>query len=77
MLTPAQCRAARALLHWSQERLADASQVGVTTIRVFELETSSPRRMTLLTLRRALEDGGVIFIDADLYGPGVRLREVK
>ena len=44
-LTSAQIRAARALIRWSAQELADASSVGVTTIRRAELtrsETTAP-----------------------------------
>ncbi|HEX2581072.1 MAG TPA: transcriptional regulator [Dongiaceae bacterium] len=61
-ITPAQCRAARALLHWSQQRLAANSEVSVTAIRVFETEHTDPRRVTLAALRLAFEKAGVDFI---------------
>lgn len=71
-MTPAQSRAARALLDWKQERLAEAASVGVTTIRNFENSKISPHRSTLAVIRRALEDAGVEFTNDD--GPGVKLR---
>jgi transcriptional regulator with XRE-family HTH domain len=75
MITAAQCRAARALIRWSQDQLAEASQVGVAAIRVFETEQSSPRRVTLAAIRTALESAGVEFIAENGGGPGVRLRK--
>jgi transcriptional regulator with XRE-family HTH domain len=75
-LTSAQIRAARALLRWSAEDLARESTLGVTTIRRAEL-TESQTSMTAandLAVRRALEAGGVEFIDENGGGPGVRLR---
>ena len=75
-LTSAQIRAARALIRWSAEDLARQSTVSVTTIRRAELRPST----TVLTrandqaIRRALEEAGVGFIDAEGGGPGVRLR---
>ncbi len=75
MMTPAQCRAARALADWSQQQLADAAGVGNATIRNFEAGRSSPQRATLDVLRRALEAAGVIFVDENGEGPGVRLRK--
>ncbi len=75
MITPAQCRAARALLNWSQQQLADASKAGVVTIRNFEGGKSSPINSTLEVLRRALESAGVIFVEENGEGPGVRLRK--
>jgi transcriptional regulator with XRE-family HTH domain len=75
MLTAAQCRAARALLDWSQQSLADAAKVGNATIRNFESGKTTPQNATLEMLRQALGKAGVIFIDQNGEGPGVRLRK--
>jgi transcriptional regulator with XRE-family HTH domain len=77
MITPAQCRAARALLDWSQQQLADAAKIGNATIRNFESGKSSPQSATLDVLRRALEGAGVIFVEENGEGPGVRLKKEK
>jgi transcriptional regulator with XRE-family HTH domain len=74
-VTPAQCRAARALVDWTQSDLAKSSEVGEVTIRQFERGATEPRRAILTALRRALEDAGVKFIVGKGGGPGVRLRE--
>jgi transcriptional regulator with XRE-family HTH domain len=71
---PAQCRAARALLGWSQGQLAAASKVAVKTIADFERESRKPYERTLADIRRALEAAGVELI-AENGGPGVRLRK--
>lgn len=75
MLTASQCRAARGLLDWTQQQLADAARVGVATIRQFEGGATVPRHATLAVLKGALELAGVEFIDEDGGGPGVRLRK--
>ncbi|WP_424629019.1 PAS domain-containing protein [Bradyrhizobium sp. SYSU BS000235] len=55
-------RAARALLNWSIEDLANRSKASVSSIRRVEsCDTSSIRRPTLEAIKAALEDGGVIF----------------
>jgi len=43
----------------------------------FERGARQPYNRTLVDIRRALEDAGVIFIDAEegIGGPGVRLKE--
>jgi transcriptional regulator with XRE-family HTH domain len=74
MLTASQCRGARGILDWTQQQLADASMIGVATIRQFEGGATEPRLATLLVLRQALETAGVDFIDENGGGPGVRLR---
>jgi len=59
--------------------LANASAVGVTTIRRAEL-TASETKLTRVNdhaIRRVLEEAGVEFIDAEGGGAGVRLREAK
>lgn len=75
MIVPTQCRAGRALLGWSQQELADRAKVGVVTVRQFEAGAAQPRNATLDVLCRALEAAGVIFIDENGEGPGVRLRK--
>lgn len=75
MITSAQCRAGRALLNWSQQQLSDAARVGVVTVRQFESGGSEPRNATLDVIRRALELAGVIFVEENGEGPGVRLKK--
>jgi transcriptional regulator with XRE-family HTH domain len=73
MLTPAQCRAARGLIDWSQSDLALQARVGIVTVRQLEAGVHAPRRATLDVVRRALESAGVEFIDENGGGAGVRL----
>ncbi len=76
-LTGAQIRAARALLRWSADDLARASALGVNTIRRAELAEglTSMTAANDLSVRRALENAGVEFIEENGGGPGVRLRK--
>jgi transcriptional regulator with XRE-family HTH domain len=75
MLTPAQLRAARALVGWSRETLAEKSGTAAQTVQGFEALGSDPKLSTLNKWYRALEGAGVEFIDDDAErGPGVRLR---
>ena len=74
-ISSAQMRAARALLRWSALDLAEASKVGVATIRRVEV-VDGEIPVTLANeaaLRQALEAAGVEFIDENGGGPGVRL----
>ena len=81
MLTPDQCRMARAALKWSREDLAKKSGVAAVTIKGFELLGADSKFSTLNKLQRALEAAGVEFIDeghkSEDGGPGVRLRARK
>jgi transcriptional regulator with XRE-family HTH domain len=70
--TAAQCRAARALIGWSQDQLADASKVAKATIANFELGKRDPYPRTLDDIRGALESMGVEFTNGG--NPGVRIK---
>ncbi len=73
-IAPSQCKAARALIGWSRKQLAQSSLIAERTLVDFERGARNPLGRTLLDIRRALEEAGVIFIDADEEGPGVRLK---
>lgn len=77
LITAEQCRAARALLGWSQDDLASQSTVAKPTIAGFESGRRQPYPRTLADLRRALEAAGVTFLasgePSPAGGPGVRL----
>jgi transcriptional regulator with XRE-family HTH domain len=72
-----QIKAARALLNWSQEHLADASQVSLPTIKRLESANGllGGRPATYEKLIEALLNAGVSFISENGGGPGVRLRK--
>ncbi|HMO31054.1 helix-turn-helix transcriptional regulator [Enterovirga sp.] len=72
-MTPAQSRAARGLLKWSQDDLAREARVSVVTVRNFENERSTPQRATLDVMTRTLEFAGVQFIPENGGGAGARL----
>ncbi len=77
ILSAAQCKGARAMLGWSRERLSGTAGVATATIVDFERGARRPYDRTLKDIRRALEDAGIIFIDAEegVGGPGARLKE--
>ena len=74
-MTPAQCRAARALIGISQDELVAASGVAKGTVAAFELGQRQPYARTLDAIRSALEAAGVEFIEENGGGAGVRLRK--
>ena len=58
-------------------RSQNAADVSSVTVRNFENEKATPQRSTLAAMRRALETAGVIFVEENGEGPGVRLRKTK
>jgi transcriptional regulator with XRE-family HTH domain len=77
-ILPKQSRAARGLLNWTLVDLANASSLGLSTIKNFENAIRDTTPANLIAIRRALEDAGIEFIPAKGgKGVGVRLREDK
>jgi len=63
MISNLQIRAARALLGWSQQRLADAAGVSAITVKRLEAsdETFQARFETVVKVKEAVEAAGVVF----------------
>jgi transcriptional regulator with XRE-family HTH domain len=72
IITPAQCRGARAVLEWSQEQLATEAGVNRMTVADFEQGKRSPLRNNLVMIRQALEKQGITFIEENGGPPGIR-----
>lgn len=70
ILHPAQCRAARGLINWSQGELADRAGVSRSTVKDFETERHALHHSTERLLIDAIEAGGVCLIPADAVGAG-------
>ena len=73
-ISAAQCKGARAMLGWSRRELADSAKVAERTLIDFERGARRPYDRTLADIRSALEDAGILFIDENGGGAGVRLR---
>lgn len=69
-----QLRMARAALDISVRDLAERSGVTANTISRIE-NGSDAKQSTLDAIRTALETAGVLFIEQNGHGPGVRLRD--
>ena len=78
MIISTQLRAARMLLTWDQKDLAEASGVSLPTIKRMEGSKGLVRghAENVWKVQRALEDAGIIFIDENGGGPGVRLKRI-
>ena len=72
LLMAHQLRAARSMLRWEQEQLAQAAGVAIGTVKRIEGMSGTIRAQldTVQKLQRALEEAGVEFIPG-----GARLRE--
>jgi transcriptional regulator with XRE-family HTH domain len=78
--TPAQCRAARALLNWTQAVLAERAGVARKTIADFELASRTLHIRTRRDITATLEAAGIEFMwgeegsraNGSIPGDGVR-----
>jgi transcriptional regulator with XRE-family HTH domain len=76
LITSEQIRAGRALIKWSADDLAEASGVGIATIRRFESASGTPagQLRILESIKKTLEKAGIEFIGTPDDRPGVRLK---
>ena len=76
----AQLRAARALLGWRQQDVAQAAKISVATVRRIESQEGllTGYVSTLVRIQAAFEQAGIQFIDDDeLGGFGLRMAKKK
>ena len=62
-MTKNQCRAARALLEWTQKELAARSLVSLRSIKDFETGATQPRHSTLQSLKLTFAEQGIKFLN--------------
>lgn len=74
MITPAQCRAARALAELTRGALSRLAGIEESAIERFERRIDEPDEQTVTKLRDALEEAGIVFIVENGGGAGVRLK---
>ncbi|MHC2463501.1 helix-turn-helix domain-containing protein [Bradyrhizobium embrapense] len=74
-ISPAQCRAGRALLDMTQPQLASIAGLGLSTVVDFERQRRTVSEEAVRKMQEALEKAGVQFIPENGGGPGVRLRK--
>jgi transcriptional regulator with XRE-family HTH domain len=75
-IAPAQLKAARQLLDWSQDDVAGASGLDTSTIVNFERGKNSSDRAALADIQKTLEAAGVEFVEI-AGAAGVKLRKAK
>lgn len=71
-ITGKQLAAARSLLGWSQEHLADAADVNSQTIMRWETGQTTPHESTVKRIVQVIEAFGVEFLNGGR--PGVRMK---
>jgi len=77
MITARQIRAARALLGWSQQQLADKAIISINAMARLERGKVDPRISTVVAVQKALTKAGIEFISGGGKGEGVRLVNPK
>jgi len=73
MITARQVKAARALLGWSQQDLADRAILSTNAVIRLERGQVDSRMSTVTAVQDALEKAGIEFIATEGKGEGVRL----
>jgi ribosome-binding protein aMBF1 (putative translation factor) len=78
MLTPEQSRAARGWLDWSQEMLAKAANVSLSTVRDFEKKRREPIANNKAAMERALQAAGIDpVMDENGHSVGIKWRHTN
>lgn len=77
MVSSRQIRAARALLGWSQQELADRAIVSLNAVTRLEQGITDPRVSTITAIEKALTKAGIEFLPRADKGEGVRLKSPK
>jgi hypothetical protein len=78
MISSGQVRGARAILGLSQPAVAEAAGVSTMTVKRAEGSGQPPASAEAMgKIQRALEKAGIIFVEENGDGPGVRLRKKK
>lgn len=72
MVTAAQIRAARALLGWTQQELADRAIISANAVNRLERGQVDTKTSTVSAIERAFLKAGVEFVSAGEKGEGVR-----
>jgi DNA-binding XRE family transcriptional regulator len=76
-MTPAQSRSARALLEMNQADLAQNAGLGLSTVVDFEKKRRQVSEDAVLAIEAAFERAGIVFIEENGGGEGVRLKKPR
>jgi len=77
-LSPSQCRAARALLGWFQDKLAREASLSVQSVKAFESGKTNPLASTVDAIRDAFFRNGLVLLEpGDRHGLGTGVRWMR
>jgi predicted transcriptional regulator len=77
MITACQIRAARALLDWSKQDLADKAIISVNAVARLEKGEVDPRLSTITAVQKAIAKAGVVLLPNGEMGEGARFAKPK
>jgi transcriptional regulator with XRE-family HTH domain len=78
MITPRQCKAARALLGWTQAELAEKAKLTLDTVSRFEQGKSDTRGQAMIKMEAAVRQAGIKLLASEGgEGEGLRFASAK
>jgi transcriptional regulator with XRE-family HTH domain len=78
MITPRQCKAARALLDWTQADLAEKAELTLDTVSRFEQSKSDTRGQAMISMEAAIRQAGIKLLSPEAgEGEGLRFASAK
>lgn len=73
-MTPAICRAARALIGMTQRELASAANISAQTVADYERGARQPHQNNLLAIRNVFEAKGINFVEDESRVVGLNFK---
>ena len=78
MISPRQSKAARALLGWTQLKLAEKAGITLDTVKRFERAKSDTRGKAMIKMEAAIREAGIKLLSPEAgEGEGLRFASAK
>ena len=74
-MTREQCKAARAILGWTQPVLTEKAGIALKTLVDFERGHTKPHSQNLEAVKQVLINEGIVFVSDEQQGTGVLLKK--
>lgn len=71
-ITPKESKAARAMLGWNQEDLANAANIALPTVKRFETNVRCPIPVVMAAMVNAFSKSGIIFETGKFIGVKIK-----